>query len=135
MKTKRKYSSQEKNIIKKIKTRRKHVCYYCEKKITEKHDLTVDHKEPYDGFNTTYRNCVISCFKCNNEKQKKTEQEYSTYLLYKDSLSKFSIEKIEEELERIVNLFREGIKVELDGMPLGHKAQALRAMKDSKKIA
>lgn len=121
------YTSGEKTIIKNIKKHRDHICYFCEKKIIEKEDLTVDHKDPYDGTNTTYENCVISCATCNNEKGCKNEKQYISYLFYKNKMSTFSRDEIEHERERIVNLLRLGEQYE-EGILLRHKAQATNTL-------
>lgn len=122
----RKYSSSEKTIMKNIKKEREHICYYCNKSITERQDLTIDHKEPYDGTNTTYENCVICCDKCNGEKKGMGEQSYRDYLLYKAQMSIHPQEFLKMELNRIVDLFKSGVKQEHNR--LGHKAKALRKL-------
>lgn len=122
----RKYTTSEKKIIKNIKNNREHICYYCDRDIVNRDYLTIDHKEPYNGKNTTYENCVIACSQCNGEKKGMGEINYYYYLEYKKDMSKYSKEELEQELERIVELFRSGVKRETNRY--GHKATALRKL-------
>lgn len=75
----------ERNLIKRIKSSRKKVCYYCNKKIEDNKDLTVDHLMPVSrGGLTTEENLEICCFKCNTEKSDMTEEEYRDFLKQKE---------------------------------------------------
>lgn len=50
-------------------------CQYCLKKLSPT-QLTIDHVTPQSrGGKTTYTNCVISCWECNNKKDCKTPLE------------------------------------------------------------
>lgn len=126
-KRRQKYKSYEKAIIKNVKLNRDHICYYCKKEIIEKEDLTVDHKSPYNGTNTTYGNCEICCSTCNIEKGCKNENQYNDYLSYKNKISKLSKNQIKIERERVVNLLRLGEQFE-DGIFLRYKAQATHVL-------
>lgn len=47
-------------------------CWYCGDKLT-RDTQTIDHLTPVIlGGRTTYSNCVLACFSCNNAKDKKT---------------------------------------------------------------
>lgn len=128
---KRSYRSSEKTIMKNIKNEREHICYYCNKQIVEQSDLTIDHKEHYNGYNTTYENCVISCLNCNGEKKSMNEEQFYKYLSYKLEMSKHTREVLEVSLDKIITLLRSVAKQEdVLGFEiyLGHKAQALRRL-------
>ena len=63
------------NNIKKSNER----CYYC-RCVVKESKRTVDHKIPFSrGGLTTSENLVMSCEKCNNEKDFFTEEEYREY--------------------------------------------------------
>lgn len=121
----RSYKSSEKTIIQTIKKEHEHICYYCKKLITNQTDLTVDHKEPYDGANTTYENCVITCSKCNGEKNCMNELEYHNYLSFKSEMSKLPKNKLKDRLDKIISLLRSR---EVDNIALGRKARALKIL-------
>lgn len=123
IKKRKNYTTSEKTIIRNIKEHRDHNCYFCRKEIIKREDLTVDHKDPYDGTNTTYENCVISCVACNGEKGCKNEKQYMDYLLYKNKISTLREDLIEKERKRVINLLRLGEQYE-EGILLRHKAQA-----------
>lgn len=74
------YTFDEQMIINTLKSELPHICYYCNKKLTEKDIVTVDHKIPFSrGGLTTKENLVIACADCNCEKDNMTEEEYYTY--------------------------------------------------------
>lgn len=98
----------ERNLIKKIKSSRKKICYYCGKKIETEKDLTVDHLTPSSrGGLTTEENLEICCFKCNTEKSDMTEGEYKEYLKQKEiaiteSYTYQTIRNMESECEGLI---------------------------------
>lgn len=80
-------TSEDKVIINDFKQKNKPVCAYCEKNITNKEELTVDHKIPLSRGGTTIEsNLVISCYKCNSEKSDMTDEEYSSFKIKKKEL-------------------------------------------------
>lgn len=69
---------EEKGIMNRFKNKNKHVCAYCGKTISNKDELTVDHKVPLSrGGITTDENLAISCLQCNSEKSDMTDEEYA----------------------------------------------------------
>jgi hypothetical protein len=81
------YTTGEKRLIDSIKTNLPHVCYYCNKMLTDKDVVTVDHKIPVSrGGLTTKENLVLACVDCNNEKDNMTENEYYEYKNRQDKL-------------------------------------------------
>lgn len=78
---------EDKAIINDFKQKNKPACSYCGKTITNKEELTVDHKIPVSrGGTTVESNLAISCYKCNNEKSDMTDEEYSAFKLKQQEL-------------------------------------------------
>ncbi len=75
---KRKYTKKELTLMNNIKKSNER-CYYC-RCVVKESKRTVDHKIPFSrGGLTTSENLVMSCEKCNNEKDFFTEEEYREY--------------------------------------------------------
>lgn len=70
------------NFSKRFLARRdKYSCQYCAKKLGP-NQITIDHIHPQKlGGKTTYTNCVIACFECNNKKDCKTLAQANMKLL------------------------------------------------------
>lgn len=78
---------EERNLINEFKQKSKWVCRYCRKNISNKEELTVDHKIPMSrGGLTEESNLAISCLKCNKEKDNMTEEEYLEFKQKQQSL-------------------------------------------------
>jgi hypothetical protein len=74
------YTSEEMKVINKVKQENPRICYYCNKSIPEKDVATIDHKDPVSkGGLTVEENLVIACYKCNQEKDNMTVEEYQIY--------------------------------------------------------
>jgi hypothetical protein len=68
-------------------------CVYCGKIIVDKYDLTVDHKTPLiKNGKTINENLAISCYRCNQQKDNLTYEEYKIYL--KQRQKEIYIEKV-----------------------------------------
>lgn len=74
-------TSKEIRIKIKYKKTHFHRCVYCGKIIVDKNDLTVDHKTPLiKNGKTINKNLAISYYRCNQEKDNLTYEEYKIYL-------------------------------------------------------
>lgn len=71
--------------------RDQHVCQYCSKALTPS-KLTMDHIIPRGrGGENSWRNCVTSCFECNNKKGMRTPEEARMVLLHKPTTPQLTI--------------------------------------------
>ena len=71
--------------------RDQHICQYCGKALTPA-KLTLDHILPRArGGENSWRNCVTSCFECNNRKGMRTPEEARMVLLKKPTTPAMSI--------------------------------------------
>lgn len=71
---------EDKAVMNEFKQKNKCVCAYCGKNISNREELTVDHKIPISrGGTTVESNLAISCYKCNGEKSDMTDEEYSVF--------------------------------------------------------
>lgn len=63
--------------------RDKHTCQYCAKKLPDS-DLNLDHVVPRDkGGQTTWKNIVTSCIRCNTRKANKLPREANMFPMFK----------------------------------------------------
>jgi 5-methylcytosine-specific restriction endonuclease McrA len=61
-------------------------CYWCKRDLKTLDDKTIDHLIPFNrGGGHTIGNVVISCPKCNHEKDNMTKHEFERYMKYKNS--------------------------------------------------
>lgn len=118
----------ERIIINEYKQRNKWICYYCNKEIVNKADLTVDHRNPLSrGGVTEEANLAISCVKCNREKDNMTEIEYSLYKNRKleiyESLSFVNI--VKELFSAYDNLIKHAQRVNLEYASVEKRVQSI----------
>lgn len=66
-------------------------CQYCGKKLNSS-QITIDHVIPKSlGGTTSFTNCVVSCFLCNNKKAGRTPEQAEMVLLKKPAHPSFSV--------------------------------------------
>ena len=71
--------------------RDQYVCQYCSKALTPS-KLTLDHVLPRGrGGENSWKNCVTSCFECNNKKGMRTPEEARMALLHKPTAPQLTI--------------------------------------------
>ena len=62
--------------------RDKNLCQYCGIKLSN-NDITIDHVHPKSlGGETSWKNCVVACAKCNRKKDNKTLSQSGMKLLH-----------------------------------------------------
>ena len=111
------YTFEEQMLINNIKSNLPHICYYCNKMLTDKDIVTVDHKTPISrGGLTTKENLVLACTDCNSEKDNMTEEEYYEYKNKQSEIqSNFEVNNVLNNLialqKSIINRIEE-VKVE-----------------------
>jgi hypothetical protein len=100
----RKYTASEQTTIDRFKLNHPHVCYYCSNPITVGNVVTVDHKMPVcKGGLTTEDNLVISCLKCNQEKDDMTLEEYLVYKQKQQEINDNEVTQFISEMIRAYN--------------------------------